>query len=66
MRGYTLFETTRVAVRLSKARDFILDGVQSGKFVPVIDRTFHLQDIADAHRYMEASKHVGKIVVTVP
>jgi NADPH:quinone reductase-like Zn-dependent oxidoreductase len=66
MRGYTLFETTRVPARLSKAKDFIVDGVQSGKFVPVIDRTFHLQDIADAHRYMEASEHVGKIVVTVP
>jgi NADPH:quinone reductase-like Zn-dependent oxidoreductase len=66
IRGYTLFEMTRVPARLTKAKDFILDGVQSGKFVPVIDRTFHLQDIADAHRYMEASKHVGKIVVTVP
>jgi NADPH:quinone reductase-like Zn-dependent oxidoreductase len=66
MRGYTLFETTRVPARLTKAKDFILDGVRSGKFVPVIDRTFHLQDIADAHRYMEASDHVGKIVVTVP
>jgi NADPH:quinone reductase-like Zn-dependent oxidoreductase len=66
MRGYTLFETTRVPARLSKAKDFIVDGVRSGKFVPVIDRTFHLKDIADAHRYMEASEHVGKIVVTVP
>jgi NADPH:quinone reductase-like Zn-dependent oxidoreductase len=66
IRGYTLFEMTRVPARLTKAKDFIFDGVQSGKFAPVIDRTFHLQDIADAHRYMEASEHVGKIVVTVP
>ena len=49
IRGYTLFETTRVPARLTKAKDFILQGVQSGNFVPVIDRTFHLQDIADAH-----------------
>jgi NADPH:quinone reductase-like Zn-dependent oxidoreductase len=66
MRGYTLFETTRVPARLSKAKDLILDGIASKKFVPVIDRTFHLHDIADAHRYMEAGEHVGKIVVTVP
>jgi NADPH:quinone reductase-like Zn-dependent oxidoreductase len=66
MRGYTLFEMTRVPTRLSKATDFILDGINSKKFVPIIDRTFHLNDIADAHRYMEAGQHVGKIVVTVP
>jgi NADPH:quinone reductase len=66
MRGYTLFEMTRAPARLAKPKEFILDGVQSGKFAPVIDRTFHLEDIADAHRYMEASEHVGKIVVTVP
>jgi NADPH:quinone reductase-like Zn-dependent oxidoreductase len=66
MRGYTLFEITRVPARLSRATEFILDGIRSGKFVPVIDRTFHLQDVADAHRYMEASQQVGKIVVTVP
>jgi NADPH:quinone reductase-like Zn-dependent oxidoreductase len=66
MRGYTLFEITRVPARLTKAKDFIIGGMRSGKFVPVIDRTFHLKDIADAHRYMEASQHVGKIVVTVP
>jgi NADPH:quinone reductase-like Zn-dependent oxidoreductase len=66
MRGYTLFEITRVPERLTKAKDFIVSGLRSGKFTPVIDKTFHLQDIADAHRYMEASEHVGKIVVTVP
>jgi NADPH:quinone reductase-like Zn-dependent oxidoreductase len=66
MRGYTLFEMTRAPARLSKAKDLILDGIRSKKFVPIIDRTFHLRDIADAHRYMEAGEHVGKIVVTVP
>ena len=66
LRGYTLFEITRVPARLSKAKEFILDGIRSGKFVPVIDRTFHSQDVADAHRYMEASQQVGKIVVTIP
>jgi NADPH:quinone reductase-like Zn-dependent oxidoreductase len=57
---------TRVPARLTKAKDFIIDGMRFGKFVPVIDRTFHLRDIADAHRYMEASQQVGKIVITVP
>lgn len=32
---------------------------------PVIDRTFTLDDAADAHRHMEAGAHIGKIVLTV-
>ncbi len=32
---------------------------------PVIAKTFRLDDIADAHRYMESNEQVGKIVVTV-
>lgn len=34
--------------------------------VPVIDSTFPLTQAADAHRRMESSEHVGKIVLTVP
>jgi NADPH:quinone reductase-like Zn-dependent oxidoreductase len=32
---------------------------------PVIDRTFQMQDIAGALRYLESGRHVGKVVVTV-
>ncbi|XP_034530278.1 quinone oxidoreductase PIG3 [Notolabrus celidotus] len=32
---------------------------------PVIDSTFTLEDIAEAHRHMEANKNMGKIVVNV-
>lgn len=32
---------------------------------PVVDRTFPLARAADAHRFMESSAHVGKIVLTV-
>ncbi|TFG58984.1 MAG: hypothetical protein E4H32_10810, partial [Nitrospirales bacterium] len=30
-----------------------------------IDRTFPLEDIAEAHRYMASNQQKGKIVVTV-
>jgi NADPH:quinone reductase-like Zn-dependent oxidoreductase len=30
---------------------------------PVIDATFDLNDIADAHRHMEADANVGKILL---
>ena len=36
-----------------------------GKIRPQIAETFALQDVADAHRLMESSSHIGKIVLTV-
>ena len=37
----------------------------AGTVRPLIDRTFPLADAADAHRAMEASQHVGKIMLIV-
>jgi NADPH:quinone reductase-like Zn-dependent oxidoreductase len=65
IRPYTLFEITSDPRRLERARQFITTGLQSGAVVPVIDRTFDLDDIVQAHRYLEAGAQVGKIVVTV-
>jgi putative PIG3 family NAD(P)H quinone oxidoreductase len=36
----------------------------AGRVAPVIDRTFPLTAAADAHRRMESSEHIGKIVLT--
>ncbi|GAA2137200.1 zinc-binding dehydrogenase [Actinomadura napierensis] len=41
----------------------LVDGVADGTFRPNIDRVFALDEIADAHRYMEADKATGKLVV---
>jgi len=35
-----------------------------GRVAPIIDRTFPLRAAADAHRRMESSEHIGKIVLT--
>ena len=40
--------------------------VERGVVRPVVYRTFPLADAAAAHRLMESSEHVGKIVLTVP
>ena len=37
--------------------------LESGKIAPVIFKTFPLAQAADAHRLMESSAHVGKIVL---
>jgi putative PIG3 family NAD(P)H quinone oxidoreductase len=38
----------------------------AGRVKPVIHQTFPLAQAADAHRLMESSGHMGKIVLTVP
>ncbi|QBQ99745.1 zinc-dependent alcohol dehydrogenase family protein [Paraburkholderia pallida] len=65
VRGYELFEITKDAARLERAKRFITEGLASGALKPAIDRTFPFERIADAHRHMEAGDQVGKIVVTV-
>jgi NADPH:quinone reductase-like Zn-dependent oxidoreductase len=38
---------------------------ESGHLVPVIDRRFALDDVAEAHRYMESDANVGKILLDI-
>jgi NADPH2:quinone reductase len=65
VRGYTLFEIVKNPERLARGKQFIYDGLASGVLKPVIDRTFPLESIVEAHRYMESNQQKGKIVVTV-
>ena len=65
IRGYVLFEITGDPRRLERARKFIVDGLSAGKLKPVVAKTFPLEQIVEAHRYMESNQQVGKIVVTV-
>lgn len=39
--------------------------IETGKIKPVIYRTFPLEQAMDAHKLMESSAHIGKIVLTV-
>lgn len=65
VRGYTLFEIVTNPERLARGKQFIYSGLESGALKPVIDRTFPLESIVEAHRYMESNQQKGKIVVTV-
>ena len=65
LRGYLVHEITGDPRRLAAAKAFILDGLASGAFKPVIARTFAFDDIVAAHRYLESNEQFGKIVVTV-
>jgi NADPH:quinone reductase-like Zn-dependent oxidoreductase len=66
LRGYLVHEILRDERRLHAAQRYILDGLAGGALAPVIARVFPFERIADAHRYLEANRHVGKVVVSVP
>lgn len=38
--------------------------IESGRVRPIIDRSFPLDQAANAHRRLESSEHIGKIVLT--
>jgi NADPH:quinone reductase len=44
----------------------IADGVAAGRYPTHLDRVFPFDQLADAHRYMEDNRAVGKVVVMAP
>jgi NADPH:quinone reductase len=65
VRGYLLFEISKNPESLTRGKDYIYQGLESRSLRPIIDRIFPLEDIVEAHRYMESNQQRGKIVVTV-
>jgi NADPH:quinone reductase-like Zn-dependent oxidoreductase len=65
LRGYVLFEITGDPTRLEAAKGFIIDGLASGRLKPIIAKTFPLDQIVEAHRFLESNQQFGKIVVRV-
>ena len=53
------------ALMVSAIEAKVLPLFREGKVKPLIDSTFPLEKAADAHRRMETSAHIGKIVLTV-
>jgi NADPH:quinone reductase-like Zn-dependent oxidoreductase len=39
--------------------------IASGAFRPIVDRTFPLEKAGEAHAYLEAGDHLGKVILTV-
>ena len=44
---------------------FLKKLVESGKYKPLIDRSYHLDKIVDAYKYVETRQKVGNVVITL-
>jgi NADPH:quinone reductase-like Zn-dependent oxidoreductase len=65
IRGYVLWEITGDPQRLERGKQFIIDGLADGSLKPISAKTFPLDAIVEAHRFLESNQQIGKIVVTV-
>jgi NADPH2:quinone reductase len=62
LRARTVAQKAQVAAAVRKN---VWPLLASGRVRPVIHATFPLADASDAHRLMETSNHIGKIVLTI-
>lgn len=44
---------------------FLKKLVETGKYKPLVDRSYHLDNIVDAYRYVETRQKVGNVVITL-
>jgi NADPH:quinone reductase-like Zn-dependent oxidoreductase len=65
LRGWVASSIWNKPNRYARAQSAILKGLATGRLKPTIARTFALEQIVEAHRYLESNQQVGKIVVTV-
>lgn len=65
VRGVALPALARDDAQFAALKRFVGAGLTDGTLRPVIARTFAFDQIADAHRYIEAGEQIGKVVVTL-
>lgn len=61
---HSLFDTLRIPEERERGINYVLENVASDALKVIVDKTFPLDQIVDAHRYMESNVQMGKIVVT--
>lgn len=64
-RGYVYTEVTANPDALARAQGFISEGISVGALRPHIDRTFTLDEVVQAHEYLQSNQQFGKVVMIV-
>ncbi|MET7933385.1 NAD(P)H-quinone oxidoreductase [Streptomyces sp. NPDC005322] len=62
LRGRSLKQKAAI---VAAVREHVWPLIASGRVRPIVDRTFPMREAAEAHRRLESSGHVGKILLTV-
>jgi NADPH:quinone reductase-like Zn-dependent oxidoreductase len=65
IRGYTLWEVTRLPQTLEAGKKYVYDRLADGRFVPKIAKTFPFAQTVEAYKYLESNAQIGKVVITV-
>lgn len=65
LKGYLYTEVLADPAALEEAKAFIVEGLETGDLKPLISKTFPLDQIQEAHRFLESNEQIGKVVVTV-
>ncbi|MEE9211627.1 MAG: zinc-binding dehydrogenase, partial [Phycisphaeraceae bacterium] len=63
IRGWAVAHLAAEPDALETGYRFILDGFASGGFRQHVDRVFKLDDVREAHTFMEQGRHIGKLVL---
>jgi synaptic vesicle membrane protein VAT-1 len=50
--------------QLAPLMDMLLSELRAGRLKPVVARTFPLERVADAHRFIHSRQNIGKVVLT--
>ncbi|MFJ5696577.1 NAD(P)-dependent alcohol dehydrogenase [Arthrobacter sp. NPDC093139] len=58
--------TAKAAKPTAEHLSFLVTLAEAGGYQPVIDRTYDLSNIVEAHRYVDAGRKAGNVVVRVP